>query len=570
MLHWRSAYAGNGPASKQGQYLRIDDSKGTLVAAPGGGGVGSGDVFGPVTATDEAVARFDTTGKLLQNSTVTISDTGALSGVASINLNNGSLVTGPLSVFEGSFFKGNSAQAQELNLVNQALVGVNVMTGNEGTVRFSGSNYSNRQGQLVTLSNNSGHLSTFAFSNDGYLKVVNGVLTVEKIYLNEVFFDASVLQVGALTSWTSTQANYSLVTASGSVSVVTGGPNGLNVVDFGQDAGIYNPAPLWPWNTFTVHMVVNLSTVIGSSTFWSSGSYSTQNSLVAWSLNADNYVHDGAGGGHIPLGNNVAGQWVVMSWVKKTTSPHFVCYRNGVEIGSGDYFTNPVPTVEGLFGIGANFFGTNIGGEPLSVGEVRLYRKTQTGAEISTDVAALQTKWFPATLVTPHNLTANNSDPNFQVIASSERGPAEGWRAFNGLLVLPEMWESADGTFDINGNATFVNSFNPLLTGTNFINGPSLQITLNEPKQFNRYRIARLELQHTSTAPISWRLYGKNDNDTAFTLIDSVDGYVYQNNAAYEPERIIPLSNFRTIVLHAVKVQNNTWCAIAELDFYRV
>lgn len=42
------------------------------------GGSGSGDVVGPATATDNALARFDsTTGKLLQNSLMTVDDAGA-------------------------------------------------------------------------------------------------------------------------------------------------------------------------------------------------------------------------------------------------------------------------------------------------------------------------------------------------------------------------------------------------------------------------------------------------------------------------------------------------------------
>ena len=47
-------------------------SAGTLSAT---GGVGTGDVVGPLSATDNAIARFDTTtGKLIQNSGVTIDD----------------------------------------------------------------------------------------------------------------------------------------------------------------------------------------------------------------------------------------------------------------------------------------------------------------------------------------------------------------------------------------------------------------------------------------------------------------------------------------------------------------
>ena len=49
---------------------------GTTLSAPTGG---SGDVIGPASATDNAIARFDsTTGTLLQNSTMTVSDTGSV------------------------------------------------------------------------------------------------------------------------------------------------------------------------------------------------------------------------------------------------------------------------------------------------------------------------------------------------------------------------------------------------------------------------------------------------------------------------------------------------------------
>lgn len=48
---------------------------------------GSRDVTGPASATDNAIARWDgTTGTLVQNSTVTISDIGALALSASLTL----------------------------------------------------------------------------------------------------------------------------------------------------------------------------------------------------------------------------------------------------------------------------------------------------------------------------------------------------------------------------------------------------------------------------------------------------------------------------------------------------
>jgi hypothetical protein len=53
-----------------------------------------GDVVGPASATDNAIARFDTTtGKLIQNSVVTIDDNGNESGILSEQFSNGSAVT---------------------------------------------------------------------------------------------------------------------------------------------------------------------------------------------------------------------------------------------------------------------------------------------------------------------------------------------------------------------------------------------------------------------------------------------------------------------------------------------
>lgn len=55
------------------------------IGPTGPGGSGSGDVIGPASATDNAIVRFDaTTGKLIQNSAVTIDDTGVATGFASV------------------------------------------------------------------------------------------------------------------------------------------------------------------------------------------------------------------------------------------------------------------------------------------------------------------------------------------------------------------------------------------------------------------------------------------------------------------------------------------------------
>jgi hypothetical protein len=75
-----------------------------------GAGVGSGDVVGPSSATDNAVARYDTTtGKLIQNSLVLIDDTGSVTGV-------------------------NALTAESLTVNNNATFG----TSNSDTINFVG------------------------------------------------------------------------------------------------------------------------------------------------------------------------------------------------------------------------------------------------------------------------------------------------------------------------------------------------------------------------------------------------------------------------------------------------
>jgi hypothetical protein len=67
--------------------INLQDAVFVKVGKFGSAGIGSGgDVFGPSSATDFAVARFDTTsGKLLKSSTVALSDTGAFTGVTEVS-----------------------------------------------------------------------------------------------------------------------------------------------------------------------------------------------------------------------------------------------------------------------------------------------------------------------------------------------------------------------------------------------------------------------------------------------------------------------------------------------------
>jgi hypothetical protein len=65
-------------------YIKKDDGTPAIIQI-GAGGAGTGDVTGPGSATDNALARFDsTTGKIIQNSVGILDDSGNLTGINSI------------------------------------------------------------------------------------------------------------------------------------------------------------------------------------------------------------------------------------------------------------------------------------------------------------------------------------------------------------------------------------------------------------------------------------------------------------------------------------------------------
>ncbi len=80
----------------------------------------SGDVFGPVVSTHNAIARFDgLSGKIIQNSLVTISDTGDIYGVGTFSA---TLITTGSVYISGSNLTGLSAPVVNSDAVNKKYV----------------------------------------------------------------------------------------------------------------------------------------------------------------------------------------------------------------------------------------------------------------------------------------------------------------------------------------------------------------------------------------------------------------------------------------------------------------
>jgi hypothetical protein len=95
-----------------------------------------GDVVGPASSTDNAIARFDTTtGKLLQNSVVTIGDTGATTGITTLSASTS--VTTPIvqAVNSAGLALKNSAGTTQMSMGAGGgdNLSINVSTNLDGT-----------------------------------------------------------------------------------------------------------------------------------------------------------------------------------------------------------------------------------------------------------------------------------------------------------------------------------------------------------------------------------------------------------------------------------------------------
>jgi len=124
----------SGKQINAGEIVSPELEKQIIAITRGGGSSGSGgDVMGPTSATDNAVARFDgTTGKLIQNSAVIITDAGNVSGVGTLSASGGATIQG-MTVGRGAgavvsnTVVGNGALATNSTGVFNTAVGINAL-----------------------------------------------------------------------------------------------------------------------------------------------------------------------------------------------------------------------------------------------------------------------------------------------------------------------------------------------------------------------------------------------------------------------------------------------------------
>lgn len=147
-----------------------------------------GNVTGPVVSTVDGIPRFATTdGKLLKNSTATISDTGLLQGVSIIQGASNISATGTLTIDSGT--------VELLGLPSSLTIGTDVVADTDGTVSLTG------RGTPYGIAVSGATLVTGTLTTTGQVAVSNnritglGAPTVDtdaatKLYVDDKFISA--------------------------------------------------------------------------------------------------------------------------------------------------------------------------------------------------------------------------------------------------------------------------------------------------------------------------------------------------------------------------------------------
>ena len=204
-------------------------------ATPAGGG-GSGDVVGPAAATDNAVARFDTTtGKLIQNSAVTIADTtGVIAGTQGVTFSgstSGTTTVQPAATASGTL---------TLPAATDTLVGrTTTDTLTNKTVNLSSNTLSGTTAQFNTALSD-GDFATLAGTETLTNKTISGASnTITNVSLTTSVTGTLPIANGGTNITSYTQGDILFSSATNTLSKLAAGAAGQMLVTNGAGA---NPA----------------------------------------------------------------------------------------------------------------------------------------------------------------------------------------------------------------------------------------------------------------------------------------------------------------------------------------
>jgi hypothetical protein len=243
-----------------------------------------GDVVGPASATDNAIARFDTTtGKLLQNSVVTVGDTGAVTGVTTLSASTS--VTSP--ILKASNSAGGALQ--------NASGTVQAQWGAGGGDNFA----------IDVSTNLNGTNAQIDISPTGTGHVHINPTGVNSIQINPTYVGTmDNITIGATTAKAITGTTITATTFSGSGSGLTGVVTSVGATSPVASSGGQTPTISMPaattsvsgyltstdWNTFNSKGSGTITSVTGTAPVVSSGGTTPAISMAAANTSVNGYL----------------------------------------------------------------------------------------------------------------------------------------------------------------------------------------------------------------------------------------------------------------------------------------
>ena len=381
-----------------------------------------GDVVGPTSATDNAVVRFDTTtGKLIQNSVVTIGDTGAATGFTTLSASTS--VTTPIV---------QASNSGGLSLKNSA-----------GTTQISMGAGGGDNASINVSTNINGTNAQIDISPTGTGHVHINPTGVNSIQINPTYVGTmDNMTIGATTPKAITGTTITATTFSGSGASLTSIPNSALVnsaitingtstslggsISVGTVTSVTGTAPVVSsgGNTPAISMPAATGSVNGylTSTDWTTFNNKGSGTVTAVSVTSANGFAGTSSGGATPA-------------LTLSTSVSGVLKGNGTAISAATSGTD--------YSAGTSALSTGI-----------LKSTTTTGAlsiAVAADFPTLNqnTTGSAATLTTPRAIYGNNFDGSAaltQIIASTYGGTGNGFTKFSGATTAEKTYTLPDSS----------------------------------------------------------------------------------------------------------------------------
>jgi len=406
-----------------------------------------GDVVGPASATDNAIARFDTTtGKLIQNSIVTVSDTGVVTGVTQENFTP----IAPPTYLEGKVFYDTDAKTlayyndnsqMTVNIGQEQIVRVRNQTGStipDGTVVYVNGATGNTPTIALAIATSfttadiiGVTTTTIANNGFGYVTInglVNGLDTSAFAEGDAVFLSATT--AGTYTTTEPTRPNYSIQVG---VILRANPSNGTLLVS------------VQIVSTETQHLIGTVAVNQGGTgqTSYTNGQLlignTTGNTLTKATLTAGTAISVTNGAGSISIENTAPDQVVSITGAGTTsvtgTYPNFTVTSNDQYVGT---VTSVAALTLGTSGTDLSSTVANGTTTPVITLQVPTASATNRGALSSTDWSTFNSKAPGVTFTTSYvpygqGTTTLNQSSSFTFASSTLTAPIVS--ASNGLVV---------------------------------------------------------------------------------------------------------------------------------------